>query len=116
MQSTDMWGRGGSVLSRGVSCNTIRAARCVHNRYDGNAIFTGSATLDEHNNPVITYPGMCGCPQAKHGQPKPPCNPAAAVACRSGATYNQAIPSNRSDPLLKNWTKPLTNPILNNTG
>ena len=86
--------------------------------YDGGAIFTGSATLDEHDNPVITYPGMCGCPQAKRGQPKPPCPGGAAAerACRSGATYNQAVPSNRSDPLLKNWSKPLTNPILNNTG
>ena len=68
---------------------------------------------------MITYPGMCGCPQSKgKGQPPPPCpgGDAAHQACRSGAAYSQAIPSNRSDPLLKNWSKPLTNPIVNNTG
>ena len=86
--------------------------------YDGNAIFTGSATLDESGNPVITYPGMCSCPQGKKGQPRPLCPGGAAAqqACRGGAAYSQAIPSNRSDPLLKNWSKPMTNPIVNNTG
>jgi hypothetical protein len=75
--------------------------------YDGNAIFTGSATLDEHDNPIITYPGMCGYPRSKtKSQPAPPCRGGAGaeVACRSGATYNHAVPSNRSDVLLKNWS------------
>jgi hypothetical protein len=85
--------------------------------YDGHAIFTGSATLDEHDNPIITYPGMCGCPpKPKGGGPAPQCDARVKAACRSGAAYSQAIPSNRSDPLLKNWSKPEYNPILNGTG
>ena len=59
---------------------------------------------------------MCGCPPSKKGQPKPPCDPRAQHACRSGAAYSQAVPSNRSDPLLKNWSKPEYNPIVNSTG
>jgi len=61
--------------------------------YDAKAIYTGSTTI-VNGKPVIVYPGI------KHG---------------GGFTYAVAIPSDSSDPLYTNWTKPNYNPIANGT-
>jgi sucrose-6-phosphate hydrolase SacC (GH32 family) len=69
--------------------------------YDSQAIFTGSATvfLDQI---VQVYPGIC----TKDVWPE----------CETGTTLALALPANRSDPFLTNWTKPFElNPIANNT-
>jgi len=36
--------------------------------------------------------------------------------CKTGFAYALVVPSNLSDPLYTNWTKPSYNPIVNNTG
>jgi hypothetical protein len=41
---------------------TVLRARGVCQWYDSNAIFSGSATIDEAGDPVITYPGLCPPP------------------------------------------------------
>ena len=44
-----------------------------------------------------------------------PPNPLAHAGCETGTTYAQAIPADRKDPFLTNWTKPAYNPIVNRT-
>lgn len=56
--------------------------------YDCGGIFSGSATIVD-NVPVLTY----------------------SVAC--GKVIVNAYPLDVSDPLLKNWTKPAWNPVMN---
>jgi hypothetical protein len=72
--------------------------------YDDVAIYTGSTTI-VNGTPTIVYPGLCApkpsYPQCDGNQDH--CHLAAAV------------PSNASDPLLRNWSKPSFNPLVNST-
>lgn len=68
-------------------------------RYDNQAIFTGSATV-VNGKPYIVYPGLC---DKSH------------PGCVTYADYAIAVPSNASDPLYANWSKPDFNPIINGT-
>ena len=69
-------------------------------QYDNEAIFTGSATL-VNGTPTIVYPGLC--------------NKADWPACATGTLLAIALPADRSDPTLTNWTKPAYNPIVEDT-
>lgn len=74
--------------------------------YDTVAIYTGSAAVVDGAGPggrkgiVQIYPGLCS---TQHEW------------CETGTVLAQAIPTNYSDPLLRNWTKPPYNPIMNST-
>jgi sucrose-6-phosphate hydrolase SacC (GH32 family) len=70
--------------------------------YDYVAVWSGSVTV-VNGTPHFIYPGKC----AGDGVSNPLCH---------GFTYNLATPSNRSDPLLKNWSNWDSNPLLNGTG
>ena len=77
--------------------------------YDNEAIFTGSAVIVDGAGPggkgpgiVQIYPGLC--------------NKNDWESCHTGTLLAQAVPSNyATDELLTNWSKPLYNPIVNNT-
>ena len=73
--------------------------------YDNSAIYTGSATIVD-GKPIIVYPGKC---IGTKGTPE-------GDACSTGFTYDVAVPTDPSDPLYTNWTKPAYNPIVNSTG
>jgi beta-fructofuranosidase len=64
--------------------------------YDDKAIYTGSATIVD-GIPTQLYPGICT---------------KGSAACETGVTLAIAVPTNRSDPLLVNWTKPSYNPVI----
>jgi hypothetical protein len=64
--------------------------------YDNNAIFTGSATTVD-GVPTLLYPGIC-----KKGP----------TECKTGVALAIAVPTNRTDPLLMNWTKPSYSPVI----
>ena len=75
--------------------------------YDNGAIFTGSGTVVNGSIKLI-YPGLCdanatrGCPPSTgHGHQ---CNLAVA------------LPSDPTDPLATNWSKPSGNPFATNAG
>eukprot|EP00935_MAST-01C_sp_MAST-1C-sp1_P000249 g249.t1 len=76
--------------------------------YDNEAIFTGSAVVVSGAGPdgqpgiVHIYPGLC--------------NKNDWASCETGTLLAQAIPADYAgDELLVNWTKPLTNPVMENT-
>lgn len=68
--------------------------------YDNEAIFTGSTTV-VNGKPIIVYPGLCN----DHDWPN----------CTTGTNLNVAVPTDPTDPLYINWSKPSYNPIVNNT-
>ena len=70
--------------------------------YDRCAVYTGSATILA-GGPVIMYPGICQQGDPTHN-------------CTTGTNLNLAVPSDPGDPLLTNWSKGPTNPVVNNTG
>lgn len=74
--------------------------------YDGDAIYSCSATLVE-GVPTIVYPGLCESSDWADG------------ICKTwpgkGTTLNIATPTNRSDPLSTEWSKSPANPIANAT-
>ena len=63
--------------------------------YDREAVFSGAGNII-NGTPVLFCPGI--------------------VVRGSRSTYNVALPTNRSDPLLTDWSKPGYNPVLNSTG
>ena len=88
--------------------------------YDKDAIWTFSATIVPGVGPRIVYPGIAG-PNASLGdcskKPPPPHHrqqDSAFVPTGAGCfTHALARPSNRSDPWLRNWSKPPSvNPIV----
>ena len=95
----------GPVIGHAVSADMVHWAHmpvAIWNDeiWDSSAIFTGSATV-VNGDPIIVYPGIC----TKSSWP----------ACGSTSTVNAvALPANRSDPLLTNWTKPSYNPVIEN--
>eukprot|EP01043_Picozoa_sp_COSAG02_P050347 COSAG02_NODE_5167_length_4576_cov_8.229171_1_plen_267_part_10 len=70
--------------------------------YDNIAIYSGSATIVD-GVPTQLYPGICS---VNAHAPSP--------ACSSGVNLAVAVPANRSDPLLQNWSKPSYNPVADN--
>ena len=71
--------------------------------YDRCAVYTGSATILPGDFPVIMYPGICQQDDHTHN-------------CTTGTNLNLAVPSDPRDPLLTNWSKAPSNPVVNNTG
>ena len=70
--------------------------------YDRCAVCTGSVTILA-DGPVIMYPGICQQDDHMHN-------------CTTGTNLNLAVPSDPRDPLLTNWSKAPSNPVVNNTG
>jgi hypothetical protein len=112
-------GCGSVVWAHYVSADFLHWARMPpsiwsEDWYDRSSIFSGSATVGTDGIPRLVYPGMCasGC---AHGNMKPPRTDCTAD-CKTGFTYAVAVPSNLSDPLYTNWTKPSYNPVVNDTG
>ena len=70
--------------------------------YDRCAVYTGSATILA-GGLVIMYPGICQQDDHTHN-------------CTTGTNLNLAAPSDPRDPLLTNWSKAPSNPVVNNTG
>jgi sucrose-6-phosphate hydrolase SacC (GH32 family) len=96
---------GGPVIAHAVSADLAKWTRlpiAVWNDapYDSRAIFTGSTTI-VNMVPTMMYPGLC----TQNSFP----------GCM-GMDFSIAVPANRSDPLLTNWSKPSYNPILNASG
>ena len=73
--------------------------------YDSVAIYTGSATVVDGKIYQL-YPGICKPVGGPHG---------AYSNCTTGGNLNLAVPADPSDPLLTNWSKLDTNPVVNNT-
>ena len=74
--------------------------------YDMHGLFTGSATLVD-GVPHLVFPGVCDL--------YPPGSSGAAVpGCAYGYAFGTAVPANRSDPFLTNWTQ-LGRSIANDT-
>lgn len=96
----------GPDIGHAVSSNLVTWAHlpvAVWNdqKYDNEAIFTGSATI-VNGVPTMVYPGLCN----KQDWP----------ACSTGTLLAIAVPENqKGDPLLTNWTKPSYNPIVEST-
>ena len=69
--------------------------------YDSLAIYTGSATVTADGDIFLVYPGIC--------------NKTLWSNCSTGTNLAVALPANRSDPLLREWRKLSSNPVVNNT-
>lgn len=98
---------GSRVWGHLVSHDLVRWARLPvalwnDHAYDNVAIYTGSATIVD-GVPTQLYPGICSV--NAH---------APSAACASGVNLAVAVPANRSDPLLQNWSKPGYNPVAGN--
>ncbi len=97
---------GGPVYGHACSRDLVRWARLPialwnDQQYDSQAVFTGSATV-VNGQLYQVYPGICSADVWPN--------------CTTGTNLNIAVPANRSDPLLANWTKPAgLNPVVNNT-
>ena len=100
----------GPSWGHGVSPDMVRWAHLPvamwngEDWYDSHAIFTGSATIVNGTTPVLVFPGVCDMYP-----------PAGNPGCRYGYTFGMAVPSNISDPFLRNWSKSDLNPIVNDT-
>ena len=100
-------GGGGRVWGHLVSHDLVRWARLPvalwnDHAYDNVAIYSGSATIVD-GVPTQLYPGICSV--NAH---------APSAACASGVNLVVAVPADRSDPLLQNWSKPGYNPVAGN--
>ena len=86
----------GHAASKDLATWTMLPVALWNDRdWDDTALFTGSATIVD-GNPVLMYPGMT---QTYPG----------------GDNLAIATPANRSDPLLKEWVKPSSGPMVNHT-
>ena len=106
-------GREGPVWGHAVSHDMVHWAHApvgVWNGagwYDMHGVYTGSATIDE-TGPVLVYPGVCDV--------YPPGSAGAMVpGCKFGYAFGMARPADPLDPLLRNWSKSVHNPIANDT-
>jgi beta-fructofuranosidase len=100
-------GSGSRAWGHLVSHDLVRWARLPvalwnDQAYDNVAIYSGSATIVD-GVPTQLYPGICSV--NAH---------APSAACASGVNLAVAVPANRSDPLLQNWSKPGYNPVAGN--
>jgi beta-fructofuranosidase len=98
---------GSRVWGHLVSHDLVRWARLPvalwnDHAYDNVAIYSGSATIVD-GVPTQLYPGICSV--NAH---------APSAACASGVNLVVAVPADRSDPLLQNWSKPGYNPVAGN--
>ena len=99
---------GGPVYGHACSRDLVHWARlpvAIWNDapYDRQAIYSGSATIVDGLGIVQVYPGLCGGAWGHWSN------------CTTGTNLNVAVPADPSDPLLRRWTKPAWNPIVNNT-
>jgi hypothetical protein len=101
-------GREGPVWGHAVSHDMVHWAHLPvgvwngHGWYDMHAIYTGSATIDE-TGPALVYPGVCDLDPPSGTLP----------GCKYGFAFAVARPTDRSDPLLRNWSS--VGPVANDT-
>lgn len=95
MQGAPFWGH---VVSRDLAHWTwLPPALLPDTSYDFNGVWSGAATVTDNGTPVLTYTA------------------ASTHAAELGNFFQRqamAVPEDMSDPLLKRWVKPDTNPFL----